>query len=192
MNYKKWNKLQNKFPRKNLISTQINSQKKFFNQLRKCGNVATTWTEHVCVNWNNTDTNVPRKMSEIFSVWKFLKWRTSKFWEKYLKTKTKISFTGQGIKHVNVAPPECKTGCRGPRQHVIPLNSLKKFQNQSSLKTQKYLHKMAEKENWELLAVSNEFNSLIVRGINAKIVSLWTQKKCSTYVSNLLCNGRGV
>ena len=42
------------------------------------------------------------------------------------------------------------------------------------------------------MVVQNEHKSLIVCGINAKIVSVKHIKKSNTYASNLLCNGRRV
>ena len=58
-------------------------------QRRTCVNVVMTRIEHVCVNLNNTVTNVLRKMSEnIFSYFgKISKWRTIKFGKKILKPK---------------------------------------------------------------------------------------------------------
>ena len=86
------NKIQYKFPKKKMFAKNNFTKKsqQTPDNAGKCGNVVTTRIEQVRVNWNNTFTNAPRKMSENIFFENFQNGRQVNSGQKCLKTKKKF------------------------------------------------------------------------------------------------------
>ena len=144
------------------------------------GTGVTTRIEQCSCELKQAVTHPPRKMSENIFYWKFSKWRTSNFWKKNLKTKTKFFSLNSIWIMWNLIwryPPQMQNRYEDPLTTRYTVR--KKEKNFESIFTENknISTKCRRNEIWEFLAVQNEHKSLIVCGINAKIVSVMHIKK---------------